>query len=296
MGTSLGGSRTTGGGRAAMQLLAEGTRRSVGASVGSGRRLAARLGMAELRVPAATFLLVPLLLAPQASAVALRDLLAGLLLFLVVERAVPPLVPASRGALRGLSWTNGAATALALAAAAAHGPGLLVLVLLVAACEFARARRPATTLDAVCLALGAALRVDAGALLLGSGRGAFLPLFVGSGVALVALARLRGASAAVGGSGRAAARGPLDLLLLAAFSLVSAVALAWSTELGLLADLPSPWVVLGWPLLAAAGLAVLAAADRPGGAAGPRFGRLALGLGTTWLATFAAAVRLGGIG
>mgnify|MGYP000306632944 CR=1 FL=1 len=296
MGVSLTGPRTTGGGRAAMRLLAEGARRSVGASVGSGRRLAARLGQAELRAPAATFLLVPLLLGPQASAAALRDLLAGLLLFLVIERAVPPLVPASRGSLRELPWTSAAAAVLALAAAAAHGPGLLVLVLLVAGCEWARAVRPTTPLDATCLALGAALRVDAGALFLGGGRGALLPLLVGSFVALVAFARARAARASPAESDRAAARGTLDLVLLAAFSLVCAFALALAAELELLGEVPSPWIVLGWPLLAAAGLAVLAAADRPGAAGGRRVGRLAVALAVAWLATFTLAVRLGGSG
>jgi hypothetical protein len=123
-----------------------------------------------------------------------------------------------------------------------------------------------------------------------------LPLLVGSGVALVSLGRVRGASAPTAGPARATARGPLDLLLLAAFALVSTVALAWSAELGLLADVPSPWVVLGWPLLAAAGLAVLAAADRPGAAGARRVGRLAVALAVAWLASSALAVRLGGGG
>ena len=296
MGVSLTGPRPNGAGPATVRLLAGAVRRSASALLGSCRRLAARLGMAELRAPAATFLLVPLLLGPQASAAALRDLLAGLLLVLVIERAVPPLAPASRGSLRELPWTSAAAAVLALAAAVAHSAGLLVLVLLVAGCEWARAVRPATPLDAACLALGAALRVDAGALFLGGGRGALLPLLVGSFVALVAFARARGARASPAETGRAAARGTLDLVLLAAFSLVSTVALAWSAELGLLADVPSPWVVLGWPLLAAAGLAVLAAADRPGAAGARRVGRLAVALAVAWLASSALAVRLGGGG
>jgi len=203
MGVSLTGPRPNGAGPATVRLLAGAVRRSASALLGSCRRLAARLGMAELRAPAATFLLVPLLLGPQASAAALRDLLAGLLLVLVIERAVPPLAPASRGSLRELPWTSAAAAVLALAAAVAHSAGLLVLVLLVAGCEWARAVRPATPLDAACLALGAALRVDAGALLLGGGRGALLPLLVGSGVALVSLGRVRGASAPTAGPARA---------------------------------------------------------------------------------------------
>jgi hypothetical protein len=295
MGVSLTGPRPNGAGPATVRLLAGAVRRSASALLGSCRRLVARLGVTELRAPVAAFLLVPLLLGPPATA-ALRDLLLGLLLFFAIERAVPPLVPALCGSFRELPWASAAAAVLALAAAVAHGSGLLVLVLLVVGCECARAIRPATPLDAACLALGAALRVDAGALLLGGGRGALLPLLVGSGVALVSLGRVRGASAPTAGPARATARGPLDLLLLAAFALVSTVALALSAELGLLGEAPSPWIVLGWPLLAAAGLAVLAAADRPGGAGGLRFESLALALAAVWLATFALAVRLGGGG
>jgi hypothetical protein len=294
MGISLTGPRTTESGPARVRMLAGALRRSAAAFVGSLRRLAARLGMAEVRAPAATFLLVPLLPGPQPPAPALRDLLLGLLLFLVIERAVPAAAPVLRGALRGLPWASVAAAVVALAAAALHGAGLLVLGLLVAACEVARALRPATALDAACLAFGAALRVDAGALVLGTGRGALLPLFVGSGVALGALARLRRASGATAGAGRAAGRAPLELLLLAAFSLVLAVALALPAELGLLGEVPSPGIVLGWPLLAAAALAVLAAADRPDGGAGSRIGRLASAPAAAWLATFVPAVRLGG--
>jgi len=295
MGVSLTGPRTNRAGPATVRLLAGAVRRSASALLGSCRRLVARLGVTELRAPVAAFLLVPLLLGPPATA-ALRDLLLGLLLFFAIERAVPPLVPALCGSFRELPWASAAAAVLALAAAVAHGSGLLVLVLLVAGCEWARAVRPATPLDAACLALGAALRVDAGALFLGGGRGALLPLLVGSFVALVAFARARGARASPAETGRAAARGTLDLVLLAAFSLVSTVALAWSAELGLLADVPSPWVVLGWPLLAAAGLAVLAAADRPGAAGARRVGRLAVALAVAWLASSALAVRLGGGG
>ncbi len=296
MGVSLTGLRAAGAGPATVRVLAGAVQRSAPVVLGSGERLAARLGVAELRAPAAAFLLVPLLLGPPAAAAELRDLLLGLLLFFVIDRTVPPLAAAAPGSLRGLPWTSTAAALLAFAAAAAHGSGLLVLVLLVAGCECARVLRRATPVDAACLALGAALRVDAGALLLDGGRGALLPLLVGSGVVLAWLARARGASATTAGPGRAAGRGPLDLVLLGVFSLVLTLALALPAQLGLLGDVPSPWVGLGWPLLAAAGLAVLAAADRPGAAGGRRVGRLVVALAVAWLATFTLAVRLGGSG
>jgi hypothetical protein len=234
------------------------------------RHVAVRLRTSDLRLPAAVFVLVPLLLGPSAPTGALRDLLLGFLLFLVVERAIPSIAAALPSAGRSLAltprswpWAHGAAALAALAAAAAYGSGLLLLVLLVAACELARRLRRATFLDVASLAVGAALRVDAGALLLGGGRGALLPLLVGSCVLFLTLARVRTGTPATLGPARLVGRGALDLALLASFSLLLVLTLALTTEQGLLADRPSPWAVLGWGLFAVAGLAVLVSADRP---------------------------------
>lgn len=234
------------------------------------RRLAFRLRTCDLHLPAAVFVLVPLLLGPSASTAARRDLLVGFLLFLVVERAIPSIAATLTSAGRSLAltprswpWVHGTAALAALAAAAAYGSGLPLLVLLVAACELARRLRGATFLDVASLAVGAALRVDAGALLLGGGRGALLPLLVGCCVLFLTLARVRTGPGATLGPARLVGRGAFDLALLASFSLLLVLTLALATEQGLLADRPSPWALLVWGLLTVAGLAVLVSADRP---------------------------------
>lgn len=246
---------------------------------------------ARFRPPAVLLALAPLLLAPSVSPAALRDLIVGVLLFAVVERAVAELAGGPAGRLPVKLNLPVIAALSALAAAALHGFGLLLLVLLVAGCELARSERRTGLVAPVCVAVAAALRVDAGALLLGSDRNLLLPLVIGTGVLLVALAQARCAPTATTGPARGVGRGLLDWALLAAFALLLSLALALLTEVGLLAATPSLWAVFGFPLLALAGIAALAATDRPGPGAG-RFGGLAALAASAWLVTMVLAVRL----
>lgn len=252
-------------------------------------------GLWRLRPPAASFAVAPLLLAPPIGAQALHDLGFGVLLLFVVERAVARIVAAAPGPLRLEPFATAVAAALAVAAAALHSPGLLLLVLLLALCEIGAHGRWAALAGPVCLALATALRVDAGALLLGADRSLFLPLLIGCAVLLVALARRRLAPSASVGPARVSGRGALDLLLLGAFALLSSLALALLAELGLLGERPSPWALAGWSLLVAAGLATLAAADRPGAAEGRLFG-LSAGAAGGALVSLVLAVGLAGSG
>ncbi len=252
-------------------------------------------GLRRLRPPAASFALTPLLLAPPPAPQALRDLLFGTLLLSVVERAVARIVAAEPGPLHLPLLSASAAAAFALAAAALHSPGLLLLVLLLVLCEVGAHGRRTALVAPVCLAVGAALRVDAGALLLGVGRGMLLPLLVGTALSTVALAGRRLAPAARLRPARPADRGALDLLLLGSFALLVSLALALLSELGLLGDRPSPWALVAWSLLVAAGLATLAAADRPDTAASRLVGWSAVTSGAA-LASLALALRLDGTG
>lgn len=249
----------------------------------------------RLRPPAASFALAPLLLAPPIGSQALHDLVFGVLLLFVVERAVARILAAEPGPLRLEPFAPAVAAAFTVAAAALHSPGLLLLVLLLALCEIGAHGRWAARAEPVCVALGTALRVDAGALLLGADRSLFLPLTIGCGVLFVALARHRVAPPASAGPARVAGRAVLDLLLLGAFALLSSLALALPTELGLLGERPSPWALAGWSLLVAAGLATIAAADRPG-AAERRFVGLSAGAAGGALVSLALAVGLAGSG
>lgn len=274
----------------AMGVLAAASER-----LGIGRLRA--LADTGLRPPAAAWALAALLLGQPTSGSGLRDLVFGILLLLVLERTLPPLAVTMPLGLRALPPTPAAAALLALSAAAAHGSGLLVLVLLVLACELARRWRRLPLADALCRALGAALRVDAGALLLGGGRSALLPVLVGAAVLLSALAEARATPVASEGPARLVGRTALDLLLLGAFAFLLAAALALPSELGLLGPVPSAWAVLGWPLLAIAALAVLGAATAPsGGGSGTRFARVAAAAGFLWIVTLVLAARSAGAG
>lgn len=252
-------------------------------------------GLRRLRPPAASFALAPLLLTPPIGSQALQDLVFGVLLLFVVERAVTRFVAAEPGPLRLEPFATAVAAAFTVAAAALHSPGLLLLVLLLPLCEIGAHGRWAALAAPVCVALGTALRVDAGALLLGADRSLFLPLAIGCGVLLVGLARRRVAPPASAGPARVAGRAVLDLMLLGAFALLSSLALALFAELGLLGERPSPWALAGWSLLVAAGLATLAAADRPGAVERRLFG-LSAGAAGGALVSLALAVGLGGSG
>ena len=272
-----------------------------------GAQLGGRVGAAlaaglRLRPPAAMLALAPLLIGPPASATALRDLVLGVLLLLVLERALPPLAAVLPGPWRAVPAMPAAAALAALVAAALQGSGLLLPVLLATACDLVGRRLRDAVPLAVCLAAGAALRVDVGALLLGGGRDALLPLTVGAGLLLTALAAARagapgGVPAGATGAGRAERVRQLELGLLASFAALLGLALALATRIGVLGATPSAWAVLGMPLLGLAGLAVLAAADCPREA--QRTGRLravAVLAAGGWLVTLATAAWLAGSG
>lgn len=252
-------------------------------------------GLERLRPPAAALALIPLPLALPVGADALRDLAFGFLLLFVVERAVARIAAAEAGPLRLEPFATAVAVAFAVAAAALHSAGLLLLVLLLALCELGAHGRRSALAGPVCFALGTALRVDAGALLLGADRSLFLPLVIGYAVLLVALARRRVAPPASAGPARVTGRAVLDLLLLGAFALLSSLALALFAELGLLGERPSALALAGWSLLVAAGLATIAAADRPGAVERRLFG-LSAGAAGGALVSLALAVGLGGSG
>ncbi len=252
-------------------------------------------GLLRLRPPAASVAFAALLLASPVGAQALHDVVFGVLLLFVFERAVARIVAAEPGPLRLEPFATAVALAFAVAAAALHSPGLLLLVLLLALCEIgAHGRWPALATP-VCLALGTALRVDAGALLLGADRSLLLPLVVGSAVSFVVLVRRRLLPAPSLGPARLTGRGTLDLLLLGSFALFVSLVLALSTEVGLLAERPSAWALAGWALLVAASLATLAAVDRPAAVEGRLFG-LSAGAAGVGLVALVLAVRLGGAG
>lgn len=244
--------------------------------------------------PLAALALAPLALGPPGPS-GPRDLLVGLLVLVALERAVPPLAAIGTLAWRELPRLPLAMAVSALAVAALLHPGLVVLALLAAACDIVRARGPSAAAAAAALALAAALRVDAGALLLGGPRGLLLPATIGALALVAALARARAAHE----TGRrpdppAPTGGRLDLGLLAAFALALALALALAGERGVLGATPDGWAVLGVPLLAAALLATLRAAERspdPGRVRGPE--RIAAAAGLGWLASLALACWLG---
>lgn len=289
--------------RSALARARHAVARPVGAAAarsGPGRLLRAWAGGAlaagrGLRPPAALLALAPLALGPPAAPAALRDLLLGLLLLLVLERAAAPLAAALPGPWRAVPPAPAAAALAALAAAASAGAGLLLPVLVAAGADLAGRRLGGALPRALCLALGATVRVEAGALLLGGGRGPLLPLAVGAAVLLATLAAAGPARPAASRAARAAGDGRLDLWRLAGLALALGLAMALATEVGGLGAAPSPWAVLGTPLLLLAGLSVLAAGALPaaGGAADPqraaRLRTIAAAAALAWLATLAGA-------
>jgi hypothetical protein len=167
-------------------------------------------------------------------------------------------------------------------------------------CEAIRQHRPEALRDVVCLGVGAALRVDVGALLLGSGRGALLPLLVGTAALLLATARARLARVAADGQARTVDQGALDFASLAAFSFFLAAALALASERGLLGTAPSPVALLGLVAIALGSLAFLAPERQQSHATRTAPTSLPTGLGAAagglGIFAFVLAVRLTGAG
>lgn len=244
--------------------------------------------------PLAMLALAPLALGPPATT-APRDLLIGLLVLVALERAVPPIASPQPAGWRALPRAPMAIAALALAVAAVFQPGLGLLAALAAACDGLRARCRLPSVAAGARAVATALRVDAGALLLGGPRGVLLPATIGALVLVATLARAR----SPGGPGRrgepiARAAGRLDLLLLAAIALVLALGAALLTEQSVLGPAPSPWAVLAVPFLAAAVLATPGILEpRPASGRVPGRDVLAASAAAGWLASLALACRLG---
>ncbi|MCX8101656.1 MAG: hypothetical protein N3D77_10510 [Geminicoccaceae bacterium] len=255
------------------------------------RRLPAALarlrGLAHAPLALDLLLLAPLLLGPLAPAERYATLLSALLPLALLHEAATRLSGRER-ALGPPSRAWLVLGLLGLATLVALAPQLALPALLAAVAASLRAAFATTLAGGLCLALGAALRVDAGLSLLAVEHGPIAPLFV---AVLVLLGSLEPARA--GAVLASASSGPWkDALRLAARVAAAALWPALLTGLGLLGAEPRPWAVASVFLLLAALLRPLAPRARAAAALPGRLVPLraippAGPLWAAWLATVA---------
>lgn len=241
----------------------------------------------SVRAPLALDLLVlaPLLLGPLAAPGRGIALLLALVPLALLHEAATRLGRAPRAPGRpDPAWLL--LGLLGFAALVALAPALVLPALLLALAAWLRAALPSALAGGLCLALGAALRVDAGLTLLALEHGPIAPLFAGSLVLLGSL----GSGPAAAELGRRSSGHAVDLLRLATLASAAALWPALLAGLGLLGAEPRPWSVLGIFLLLGALLllsqspgAAAPAASAPAAGSMPRAGPL----WAAWLVTVA---------